>query len=138
MGTFKLNKDFNTGHVSLSSGKMFYLEGKRSTNMPIPPCTTNYSIAANYTNEGERLTISATHPKDLQNKLLGLAIFNRENVCYFDTLTLNDEEVDLLVPHKALRGGVCRAELFDATGNGLSTRLFGYPQATLSRRNVVN
>jgi len=133
MGTFKLNKDFNTGHVSLSSGKMFYLEGKRSTNMPIPPCTTNYSIAANYTNEGERLTISTTHPKDLQNKLLGLAIFNRENVCYFDTLTLNDEEVDLLVPHKALRGGVCRAELFDVTGNGLSTRLFWVPTSNLEQ-----
>ena len=127
MGSFNLNKDFNTGYASLSSGKVFLLGGKRSTNIPLPSCTANYSIAAIYTNEGELLTISATHQRNLQNKLLGLAIFNRENVCYFDTLTLHDEDVDLLVPHKALRGGVCRAELFDAKGNGLSTRLFWVP-----------
>lgn len=133
MGTFNLNKDFNAGYVSLSSGKVFLLEGKRSTNIPLPSCTANYSIAAIYTNEGELLTISATQQRKLQNKLLGLAIFNRENVCYFDTLTLHDEDVDLLVPHKALRGGVCRAELFDAKGNGLSTRLFWVPTNDLER-----
>lgn len=134
MGVINLNNDFDTGYAKLSSGKKFSYQGKVCTTIPLPSCDANYAIAAQYANEGEYLTISAAHQKKPQNKLLGIAIFNRENVCYFDTLTLHGEEkVDILVPHKALRGGVCRAELFDAVGHGLATRLFWVPTSNVKQ-----
>lgn len=56
-------------------------------------------------------------------RLLGLAVTCREEVCYFDTLTVDAAAVQLDLPAAAFRGGVNRLELFDATGHSLARRL---------------
>lgn len=77
----------------------------------MPTRVAPYAIHADYSDEGELIQVAVGDSLRGTSKLLGLAVFNRENVCYFDTLTVNNESVEILVPHKALRGGVCRAEL---------------------------
>ena len=58
-----------------------------------------------------------------QSNLLGVAVLSREKVCYFDTLTVNENETELFIPRKALRGGVNRVELYDVSGHSQATRL---------------
>lgn len=148
MGTFILGGDFKTGYASLSSGRKFTTESskqksksksksKSNSKKELALDSLNYGIQADYTSEGELLRISADKRELSAHKLLGLAVFNRDQVCYFDTLTIEDESVELLVPQKALHGGVCRAELFDTDGNGLSTRLFWVPLAQVDSQRVV-
>lgn len=56
--------------------------------------------------------------------LLGLAVHCREQMCYFDTLTLaGDVAIDYLLPAAALRPGVNRIELFAPSGRSLARRL---------------
>lgn len=56
-------------------------------------------------------------------RLLGLLVACRDRVCHFDTLTVTDGAVELLLPDEALRTGVNRIELFDADGRSLCSRL---------------
>lgn len=127
MGTFDLASDFMGGHVCLSSNRKIYNGDKKVGAIALPTRVAPYAIHADYSDEGELIQVAVGDSLRGTSKLLGLAVFNRENVCYFDTLTVNNESVEILVPHKALRGGVCRAELFDELGNSLATRLFWVP-----------
>lgn len=127
MGTFDLAANFKEGYVRLSSNRKFYEVDKKVESIALPTGKVPYALQADYAKEGELIQVIVGDSLRESSKLLGLAVFNRENVCYFDTLTVSNESVELLIPHKALRGGVCRAELFDALGNSLATRLFWVP-----------
>ena len=127
MGTFALAADFKGGYVRLSSNRKIYEADKKVESIALPTQVAPYTLQADYSDEGELIQVAVGDSLRGISKLLGLAVFNRENVCYFDTLTVCNESVEMLVPRKALRGGVCRAELFDEQGNSLTTRLFWVP-----------
>lgn len=127
MGTFDLAADFRGGYVRLTSNRRIYEGDNKVASIALPTQVAPYALHADYCNEGELIQVAVGDSLHGTSKLLGLAVFNRENVCYFDTLTICNENVEMLVPHKALRGGVCRAELFDEQGNSLATRLFWVP-----------
>lgn len=63
--------------------------------------------------------------------LMGLAVFCREQVCFFDTLSVAaGVPVEYFLPREKLRGGVNRIELFSTSGLSLATRLVWCPVAT--------
>lgn len=58
-----------------------------------------------------------------RERLLGLLVTCREQVCYFDTLTVTDVPVCLELDAGSLHGGVNRLELYDVEGRSLCRRL---------------
>uniref|UniRef100_UPI004025B2B2 hypothetical protein n=1 Tax=Alloprevotella sp. TaxID=1872471 RepID=UPI004025B2B2 len=78
--------------------------------------------------EGIPIKVTAADSICELHKLLAIALFNRENACFFDTLTVNPQTgTELFIPNKALRAGVSRFELFNIKGQGLATRLVWNP-----------
>lgn len=125
MGDFMLPADFGSGgYVMLQSESLSHKVKNRQN--ALPECKGLYTLYAAEEPDGLAVQISkgGTAP---EGKLLGLAVFNRENVCYFDTITVNSAPEELFVPRKGLRGGVNRLELFDTDGISLATRLFWVP-----------
>lgn len=80
-------------------------------------------MRAQQAEDGLSLIILANDSVCQQSNLLGVAVLSREKVCYFDTLTVNENETELFIPRKALRGGVNRVELYDVSGHSQATRL---------------
>ena len=72
------------------------------------------------------LDIQVERSPNQPKETIGLAVFCREQPCYFDTLQVNDVEVFSL-PASVLRAGVNRIELFDAQGRSCASRLVFSP-----------
>lgn len=60
---------------------------------------------------------------DAKPTLLGLAVMCREMVCYFDTITVDAQAVQIDLPATAFHNGINRMELFDASGHSICRRL---------------
>lgn len=130
MGDFDLPADFDKGYAVVGGRSLNVqrdVKGSEKRRLPLPDAVQGYALMAGETAEGLDVVVTASDSLAALDNLLGLAVFNRENVCYFDTLTLGAEPVELLVPQRALRGGVNRLELFGADGRSLASRLFWVP-----------
>ncbi len=120
MGRFVVPADFGAGFVAVGSGRH-----EQRFDLPAPVAEEAFVLMTNPAEGGVEVVLAgrdAAHGGHSAG-LLGLAVFCREQACYFDTLTLGDEPVALFVPDEALHGGVNRFELFDATGRSLCRRL---------------
>lgn len=127
MGSFELPADFSEGYAKVQTNK--------SQKYELPQSTASYALKAEQADSV--LNISIITADSIQNELWGLAIFNRENACYFDTLSVKKNSNYHSIPYSALRGGVNRIELFNQQGHSLSTRLVWKPiEATDSARFV--
>lgn len=131
MGMFTLPATFGEGYACVAGSSLSTSVSKLKYNLPEP--SANFALTANYCKEGVLVDIATAAPV-AANQLLGLAVINREKTCYFDTLTVGTEGVELLIPQKALRGGVNRIELFDTEGHSMASRMvWAQPSATESR-----
>lgn len=102
----------------------------------LPQGEIAYALHAEAFDDGVSVKVQANDSALVECTLLGLAVINREKVCYFDTLTVAANGTDLFVPRKALRGGVNRIELFDTKGQSYSTRLVWIPLTEKEDRHV--
>ncbi len=114
MGTFTLPPGCSSGYVIVG-------KGKTTTRFPLPAIEARERYALSARSETDGVVVSTQSAGD--SELLGLAVMCRERMCYFDTLTVNVEGVEILIPWTSLRDGVNRIELFDKTGRGLCRRL---------------
>ena len=121
MGTFLLPADFDKGYARIN--------GIKKSQIELPHCTADYYLGVTeHSSEGITIKVTAADSICEQHKLLAIALFNRENACFFDTLTINPQTgTELFIPNKALRAGVSRFELFNIEGQGLATRLVWNP-----------
>lgn len=121
MGTFLLPADFDKGYARIN--------GIKKSQIDLPNCTADYYLGVTeHSSEGITIKVTAADSICEQHKLLAIALFNRENACFFDTLTVNPQTgTELFIPNKALRAGVSRFELFNIEGQGLATRLVWNP-----------
>lgn len=132
MGVFTLPPTFTEGYAMLVGQGLSKQLTEKRYDLPHPEA--NFSLQAAHCAEGVLVDISTAKTEAAQ-KLLGLAVINREKTCYFDTLTVGLEGVELLIPQKALRGGVSRIELFDTEGKCMASRMiWTQPTAVESRR----
>ena len=127
MGSFELPADFSEGYAKVQTNK--------SQKYELPQSTASYALKAEQADSV--LNISIITADSIQNELLGLAIFNRENACYFDTLSVKKDSNYHSIPYSALRGGVNRIELFNQQGHSLSTRLVWKPIETTDSARFV-
>ena len=141
MGDFFLPADFSNGYaviVANESGTERDSSRIAKKRFPLPEATSQYVLQADMEADGLYVKVSANAEAVRANRLLGLAVFNRENACYFDTLTVGEEPIELLVEKKNLRGGVNRLVLFDDQGTELANRMFWSPLTEIdSMRNAV-
>ena len=121
MGTFLLPADFDKGYARIN--------GIKKSQIDLPNCTADYYLGVTeHSSEGITIKVTAADSICELHKLLAIALFNRENACFFDTLTVNPQTgTELFIPNKALRAGVSRFELFNIEGQGLATRLVWNP-----------
>ncbi len=113
MGLFELPDNFESGYA---------IVGNQRFDIPDIVSDARYALFAEKNAEG--LTVICSGSASVKKpELLGLAVFCREGAVYFDTLSVGRERVELLLPFAALRGGVNRLELFDASGYSLCRRL---------------
>lgn len=129
MGTFLLPADFDKGYARIN--------GIKKSQIELPHCTADYYLGVTeHSSEGITIKVTAADSICELHKLLAIALFNRENACFFDTLTVNPQTgTELFIPNKALRAGVSRFELFNIKGQGLATRLVWNP---LNQREAAN
>ena len=141
MGDFLLPADFSNGYAVIEaneSGTERDSSRIAKKRFPLPEATSPYALQADVESDGLYVKVSANAEAARANRLLGLAVFNRENACYFDTLTMGTEPIELLIEKKNLRGGVNRIVLFDDQGTELVNRLFWSPLTEIdSMRNAV-
>ena len=121
MGTFLLPADFDKGYARIN--------GIKKSQIELPHCTADYYLGVTeHSSEGITIKVTAADSICEQHELLAIALFNRENACFFDTLTVEPQfGTELFIPNKALRAGVSRFELFNIEGQGLATRLVWHP-----------
>ena len=121
MGTFLLPADFDKGYARIN--------GIKKSQINLPNCTADYYLGVTeHSSEGITIKVTAADSICEQHELLAIALFNRENACFFDTLTVNPQTgTELFIPNKAFRAGVSRFELFNIKGQGLATRLVWNP-----------
>ena len=120
MGRFVLPADFDEGYAAVGYGRR-----EARFDLPAPVAQEEFVMAANRVDGGVEVILAgrdAAHGGHTDG-LLGLAVFCREEACYFDTLTLGAEPAALIIPDAALHGGVNRIELFDQEGRSLCRRL---------------
>lgn len=121
MGSFMLPSNFAGGYAQVSGPN---LKGEvLKVKYPLPQPAEAYTLQAQSIAEGLLVCIAANDSAAARHELLGLAAFNHERTCYFDTLTCSTEPVEILIPRQALRLGVNRLELFDGQGRSRATRL---------------
>ena len=75
---------------------------------------------------GDYLDISVERAPNQPIETIGLAVFCREQPCYFDTLRV-DEADAFSLPASVFRPGVNRIELFDSKGRSCASRLVFCP-----------
>ena len=115
MGVFTAPAVTGQGHVVVYDG-----EETRRFDLPAA-AASGYVMTSRYGSEGCSVVVERSAGE--RPRLLGLLVMCRDQVCHFDTLTVTDGAVELLIPGEALRTGVNRIELFDADGRSLCSRL---------------
>lgn len=135
MGDFYLNKDFGVGGYAVVSNSLTKRSRQKEFELPAP--INSYALSAQLAKDGLYIDVAASDSLAPYNNLLGLAVFNRENATFFDTLSVGHEEVELFVPTKAIRGGVNRIALFDSQGQEVGSRLFWSPLSTTDSARVA-
>ncbi len=136
MGDFYLTEDFgDEGYATLNSS-LGNKHRQKKFNLPHP--INSYALTAQLMPDGLYVDVASSDSLATYNNLLGLAVFNRENATFFDTLTVGHEEVEILVPTKALRGGVNKLTLFDRKGREICNRLFWSPFSVSDSARVIN
>lgn len=115
MGVFTAPAVTGQGHVVVYDG-----EETRRFDLPAA-AASGYVMTSRYGSEGCSVVVERSAGE--RPRLLGLLVMCRDQVCHFDTLTVTDGAVELLIPRAALRTGVNRIELFDADGRSLCSRL---------------
>lgn len=112
-GLFTISPHADGGYVRL--------KGKKHP-LPIPQKEAAYLLSARTEEEVTTLTVCGT-PQALQkNNLLGLAVTCRGEMCYFDTLRLCGETIEMELPSSAFHGGVNTVTLFSSSGQTLAQR----------------
>ena len=121
MGSFELPADFDEGYACIN--------GIKKSQIELPRRSADYYLGVTeHSNEGITIKVAAADSICERHELLAIALFNRENACFFDTLTVDPQiGTELFIPNKALRAGVSRFELFNIEGQGLATRLVWTP-----------
>lgn len=127
MGEFLLPDDFSEGYAELHGTGIGRKARKQQMALPSPE--VGYTLRTSYIKDGLIVEVAANDSAVAARSTLGVAVINREKVCYFDTLSVEGEPVDILVPNAALRSGVNRVELFDVSGHSYSTRLAWVPMS---------
>lgn len=135
MGSFLLPAQVRGGYALLKDHQRRVREGKN--RFTLPEATQAYVIATKMGADGLDVTITANDSALTAQSLLGLAVICREKTCYFDTLTVPREGLDIFVPRKALRAGVNRVELFDVAGHSQCTRLVWVQPNEAENRHVT-
>ena len=110
-GTFLLTPEIKDGYV---------IVGKNRFDLPHAQ-SMGYSMRVDMTTDF--LDIRVERSSELPTASIGLVIFNRENVCYFDTLRMEQNIVEFSLPTCCLRSGINCVELFDIEGNSLASRM---------------
>lgn len=129
MGIFTLPADVEGGCAKVG-------EGSNELQFPLPEARKEgYVLTATEADGGTSVVVQRS--PGLAPELLGLAVHCREQMCYFDTLTVDAGAVELFLPAEALRGGVNRIELFDASGHSLCCRLVFKPVSGSTLRAEV-
>ena len=82
---------------------------------------TGYTMTCDQTDGGCSVVVERGSGQTA--RLLGIMVICREQVCHFDTLSVTDGAVELLIPEDALHTGVNRIVLFDENGRSLCSRL---------------
>lgn len=114
MGSFFLPEGFSEGYARVKG---------RKKQFALPPALGTYALRV-CQEEGEVLVeIAPGDSLSSLGQLLGLAVINRERMCFFDTLSVDRSGLVLSLPEGALREGVNRLELFDASGFSHASRL---------------
>ena len=109
--------------------------GGKRFNLPAATAAEDYALTVS--KGQEETSVIVQKRQGAAPRLLGLAVTCREEVCYFDTLTVGDEAIELILYAKAFHGGVNRVELFDASGASLCRRLVWHePEARNLTLNV--
>lgn len=113
IGTFLLPADAGSKpYLQMENG------GKEQFFLP-QPGTGEYAMTIQ---RAEGLDIIVQRRQDVQPHLLAVVVTCRDQVCYFDTLTVGAEPVALEIDYAQLGDGVNRVELFDYRGHSLASR----------------
>lgn len=133
MGSFVLPADFAGGYALLKEeqtnpapNSLAADGGRRALPQgafALPSPASAYALHTQWTHEGLFVSIAANDSAAAGGELLGLAAFCREKACFFDTLSVSSDPVEILIPERALRRGVNRIELFDLDGQSRASRL---------------
>ena len=126
-GSVLLPAGMGRGHARLMGGRKQW---------PLPEPTGGFSLHAVRTDSGLVVQVMANDSAARATGLLGLAVMNRDRVCYFDTLSATTEGVEQMVPMRALRSGVNRIELYGADGRSRATRLVWCPVKADDQRKI--
>ena len=114
-GVFQLKPEVVDGYV---------IVGKERFDLPIAQ-PVGYSMRIDMVSDF--LDVRVERSAELSATSIGLAILNRENVCYFDTLRMDQRIIEFSLPTCCLRNGINRIELFDIDGNSLASRMVYRP-----------
>jgi hypothetical protein len=103
-----------------TNGDVYAMVGKERFDLP-NALPTGYSMRADMSEDF--IDIRVERSSEVAPTAIGLAIFNRENVCYFDTLRMDQNVVEFSLPMCCLHHGINRLELFDVAGRSLACRM---------------
>lgn len=118
MGSFVLPAEVDEAYAMV--------RGKR-VELPACDASVSHTLTVQQTDE---LHVIVSRSPDATPELLGLAVMCRDQALYFDTLTVGNLPVEIIVDEKLLGDGVNRIELFNARGETLARRLFWGPPTT--------
>lgn len=129
MGSFFLPADCTEGYAKVKGFRKKFA---------LPEALGAYTLTVNRAEGEVSVEIAANDSAAAARPLLGLAVINRERMCFFDTLSVDRSGLELVLPAQALREGVNRLELFDASGVSLASRLvWKKPEELRNRRLEV-
>ncbi len=124
-----------TALLPSTAGRGYAQVGTATKRYALPAPVSGFALRAGRADDGLSLQLEANDSARAATGLLGIAVFNRERVTYFDTLSLQPGTVERFVPQKALRGGVSRIEVYGTDGASRATRLvWTSPKASEERR----
>ena len=121
------HEGFGTFFLPKSAGNGLYAvvdNDRKRYELPDAMPGLPYAMTVNkHLDGGADIIIGASEAAD-PRRLLGLAVFCRETPTYFDTLSIAaGETLEMALSDRAFHLGVNRIELFDATGEGVASRL---------------
>lgn len=110
-------------NVPAYAGRAYVEVAGERFELPRPAGDYAMAVTAEHGGAEPMLHLCVSRRQEVAPTLLGLAVTCRDEVCYFDTLRAWETSQVLDIPMHALRGGVNRIELYDASGRSLCRRL---------------